>query len=71
MKFYELIKRIDYDQDEITLVFPNDNNVKSTYTRISDIPITYADYEVLRIYGYDANGYDGIEIAIMGRNSYV
>lgn len=59
--FMEILSSIiAYDQDEITLVFPNDNNVKSTYTRLTDIPITYADYEVVSIYGYDASGYDGI-----------
>lgn len=65
MKFYELIKRMVYDQDEITLVFPNDNDVRSTFTRVRDIPITYADYEVVSVYGYDANGYDGIMISIV------
>jgi len=65
MKLYELIKRIPYVQDEITIIFPNDNNVKSTYNRLTDIPITYADYNVMTIYGYDANGYDGIMISIV------
>lgn len=65
MKLYELIKRIPYDQDEITIIFPNDNNVKSTYNRLTDIPITYADYNVMNVYGYDANGYDGIMISIV------
>jgi hypothetical protein len=65
MKLYELIKRIPYDQDEITIIFSNDNNVKSTYNRLTDIPITYADYNVMTVYGYDANGYDGIMISIV------
>ena len=62
MKFYELIKVLSYDQDEITLIFPI--NVKRTYNRISDIPIVYANYKVINVYGYDAYGYDGIMISI-------
>ena len=65
MKFYELIKVLSYDQDEITLIFPNDDNVKSTYNRLTDIPITYADYKVIEVYGYDASGYDGLLISIV------
>ena len=65
MKFYELIKVLSYDQDEITLIFPNDNNVKSTYTRISDIPISYTNYKVIEVYGYDASGYDGLIISLV------
>ena len=64
MKFYELIKVLSYGQDEITLIFPNDN-VKTTYKDLGDIPITYSNYEVTEIYGYDASGYDGIIISIV------
>ena len=65
MKLHELIKVLDYNQDEITLVFRNDNNVKSTFKRLTDIPITYSNYNVIQVYGYDAEGYDGIEISLV------
>lgn len=63
MKFYELIKVLSYDQDEITLIFPT--NVKRKYKRISDIPISYANYKVIKVYGYDASGYDGLLISLV------
>lgn len=65
MKFYELMKVLDHNQDEITLIFPNDNNVNQTFHSINDIPIIYCNYEVTEIYGYDASGYDGIMISIV------
>ena len=65
MKLYELSKVISSEQDEITIVFPNDDNVKSTYRGLENIPLTYAHYEVAEVYGYDANGYDGIMISIV------
>lgn len=65
MKFYELVNVLNPDQDEITLIFPNDNNVKSTYNKIDDIPVTYCLYKVVDVYGYDASGYDGIMVSIV------
>lgn len=34
MKFYELFNMLNPDQDEIILIFPNDNNVKNTYSKL-------------------------------------
>lgn len=66
MKFYELINVLNRDlQDEITLVFPDNNYVTSVYDKIDDIPITYCLYKVTDVYGYDASGYDGIMITIV------
>ena len=60
MKLHELIKIIDRNQDEITIY----HNRERTYEKIDDIPITYCNYEVNEVYGYNASGYDGIMISI-------
>lgn len=60
MKLHELIKILDRNQDEITIF----HNRERTYKEIDDIPITYCNYEVTEVYGYNASGYDGIMISI-------
>lgn len=65
MKLHELTKVISRDQDEIVLCLPNDNNAKSVYKGIGYVPITFAHYEVVEVYGYDASGYDAIMISIV------
>lgn len=65
MKFYELINILNSDQDKIFIRFPNDNDVVCKYYSINDIPITYCDYKVTEIYGFDSEGYDGIEISLV------
>lgn len=65
MKLHELCKIINRDQDVIVLCLPNENNVKSVYKGIGYVPITFAHYEVVEVYGYDAGGYDGIMISIV------
>ncbi len=64
MKFYELIKVLNPDQDKIFIRFPN-NDVTSKFYDIKDIPITYCNYVVIGVYGFDAEGYDGIEISLV------
>lgn len=63
MKLYEIIRMINSDQDEISIRFVNDNTARN-FKRAEDIPITYGGYEVTGVYGYDASGYDGIEIEV-------
>lgn len=65
MKLYELIKVLSDTQDEITLIFPENNNAHDVYSNIHDISITYVYYKVTNIHGYDASGYDGIEISLV------
>ena len=65
MKLHELIKILNYDQDKIYIRFPNDNDVTNHFNSVDDIPITYCNYEVTEIYGFDCEGYDGIEISLV------
>ena len=64
MKLHELTKVINPSQDEIVLCLANDNT-KSVYKGIGYVPITFAHYEVVEVYGYDAYGRDGIMISIV------
>ena len=65
MKMHELVKILNPDQDKIFIRFPNDNDVTNKFYNIEEIPINYCNYEVTEIYGFDAEGYDGIEISIV------
>ena len=65
MKMLELVKILNPDQDEIYIRFPNDNDVTNIFHNIEEIPINYCNYEVTEIYGFDAEGYDGIEISLV------
>ena len=65
MKLHELIKVISRDQEEIVLYLLNDNYAKRIYKDIGCVPIIFANYEVVEVYGYDASGYDGIIITIV------
>ena len=64
MKLHELTKVISPSQDEIVLCLANDNNAKSVYKGLGYVPITFANYEVVEVYGYDS-GHDAIMISIV------
>lgn len=65
MKLHELAKVINPSQDEIVLCLADDNNKKSVYKGLGYVPITFANYEVVEVYGYDAYCRDGIMISIV------
>lgn len=50
-------------QDEYHIVNVNTNEY-NTYKNVDSIPKKYDDMEVVRLYGYDAEGYDGLQIFV-------
>lgn len=45
--------------------FDRDTFVKCVYKSMDDIPITFCNFNVVEVYGYDSGGYDGIMISIV------
>lgn len=49
------------DEYEIINVMTKERN---TYNDVDKIPESFNDMNVVRIYGYDAEGYDGLQIFV-------
>lgn len=68
IRLIDILKLIyDPQQSDITIqrYDEQDHHMGSiVYHSIEDIPNYYYSYEVLRIFGYNAEGYDGLEITI-------
>ena len=62
MKLKELLVLAGF-QDEYEIINKNTKE-KNTYNGLDKIPESYSNMNVIRIYGYDADGYDGLQIFI-------